>query len=606
MTRPTTGIILIVTLLLVLVSVVVAADTVAITARQAVVRAGPDSKQGILATVPQGTKFALLETRKGWYKVLLDDGREGWIAQSAAQVQDGRGFAVVPAVTAAAPGRTALVIGNAAYSEDIGSLKNPGNDATDMAATLRQLGFVVTLVKDATHQRMAEAVEDFSRQLRPGSVGVFYYAGHGAQVGGRNYLIPLGARLTTEAVVPYQAVAAEEVLARMDAAGQNKSLNIIILDACRNAPFMRGWRSPLRGLAPMQATGGSLVAYATSPGAVAQDGTGRNGTYTRHLLRFMTEPNLPVELMFKQVRSAVEQETNGQQIPWELSSLRENFTFNPVAGGTTSTPVVSMPAVATPPASPPPSPSGGTQVAVGVYPQSPAAPKTLHNSIGMEFVLIPAGTFQMGSNDSDTHNDEKPVHTVRITQPFYLGKYEVTQGQWQAVMGNNPSFFKGDPNRPVEEVSWNDVQEFIRRLHSREGGATYRLPTEAEWEYAARAGTTTRWSFGDEASRLGRYAWHEGNAGGQTHPVGQLQPNPWGLYDMHGNVWEWVQDWYGSYTSGTAVDPAGPSWGWDRVRRGGSWNWFNVLGLCSSGRRDSTPPGVRDSDLGFRLLRVAQ
>ena len=499
MTRPTTGLVLMVTLVFVLAGTAVAADTLTITARQAVVRAGPDSKRGILTTVPQGTTLALLETRKGWYKVLLDDGQEGWVAQSAARVQEGRGLGVVPAVGAAAPGRTALVIGNAAYSEDIGPLKNPGNDATDMAATLRQLGFVVTLVKDANHQRMAEAIEDFSRQLRPRSVGVFYYAGHGAQVGGRNYLIPLGARITTEAAVPYQAVAAEEVLARMDGAGQGKSLNVIILDACRNAPFMRGWRSPLRGLAPMQATGGSLVAYATSPGAVAADGTGRNGTYTRHLLRFMTEPNLPVELMFKQVRLAVEQETNGQQIPWELSSLRENFSFNPGAGGTTSTPAVSTPAVVTPPPSPPPSTSGGTQVAVGVYPQAPVAPKTQRNSLGMEFVLIPAGTFQMGSNDSDAYGDEKPVHTVRITQPFYLGKYEVTQGQWQAVMGNNPSKFTGDPNRPVENVSWDDVQEFIRRLNSREGGATYRLPTEAEWEYAARAGTTTRWSFGDDA-----------------------------------------------------------------------------------------------------------
>lgn len=343
MTHPTTGIILIATLLLVLVNVAVAADTVAITARQAVVRAGPGSKQAILTTVPQGTAFALLETRQGWHRVLLDDGREGWVAQSAARVEAERGFVLTPAVAATAPGRTALVIGNAAYSEDLGPLKNPGNDATDMAATLRQLGFAVTLVPDATHQRMAEAVEDFSRQLRPGSVGVFYYAGHGAQVGGRNYLIPLGARITTEAVVPYQAVAAEEVLAHMDAAGQGKSLNVMILDACRNAPFMRGWRSPLRGLASMQATGGSLITYATAPGAVAADGTGRNGTYTRHLLRFMTEPNLPVELMFKQVRLAVEQETKGQQIPWESSSLRANFYFNAVAGGPTPVTTVETP-----------------------------------------------------------------------------------------------------------------------------------------------------------------------------------------------------------------------------------------------------------------------
>jgi formylglycine-generating enzyme required for sulfatase activity len=221
----------------------------------------------------------------------------------------------------------------------------------------------------------------------------------------------------------------------------------------------------------------------------------------------------------------------------------------------------------------------------------------------MEFVLIPAGTFQMGSNDSDAFDDEKPVHTVRITQPFYLGKYEVTQGQWQVVMGSNPSKFTSDPNRPVENVSWEDVQEFIRRLNAREGGTTYRLPTEAEWEYAARAGTTTRWSFGDDASQLGRYARHDGNAGGPTHPVGQLQPNPWGLYDMHGNVWEWVQDWYGKYTSGTAVDPTGPSSGSRRVNRGASW--CNAARVCRSAVRNGDAPDYRRGNLGFRLLRVA-
>jgi formylglycine-generating enzyme required for sulfatase activity len=226
------------------------------------------------------------------------------------------------------------------------------------------------------------------------------------------------------------------------------------------------------------------------------------------------------------------------------------------------------------------------------------------NSLGMELVLISAGTFKMGSNDSDAYAGERPGHTVRITQPFYLGKYEVTQSQWQAVMGNNPSTFTGDPNRPVDNVSWDDVQEFIRRLNSREGGTAYRLPTEAEWEYAARAGTTTRWSFGDDASQLGRYAWYEGNAGKQTHPVGQLQPNPWGLYDMYGNVWEWVQDWYGKYASDTAIDPGGPASGSDRVFRGGSWG--NATRFCRSAHRLGDAPGTRFVDLGFRLLKVAQ
>ena len=198
---------------------------------------------------------------------------------------------------------------------------------------------------------------------------------------------------------------------------------------------------------------------------------------------------------------------------------------------------------------------------------------------------------------------EKPVHTVRLTQAFYLGKYEVTQGQWQAVMGKNPSQFTGDANRPVEQVSWDDVQEFIRRLNAREGGAQYRLPTEAEWEYAARAGSTTAYSFGNDARQLGEYAWYRDNAGGKTHPVGQKKPNAWGLHDMYGNVWEWVQDWYADYAAGSAVNPAGPSSGSGRVIRGGSWG--AGAGYCRSAYRGRDAPGDRDGDLGFRLLRTA-
>ena len=157
---------------------------------------------------------------------------------------------------------------------------------------------------------------------------------------------------------------------------------------------------------------------------------------------------------------------------------------------------------------------------------------------------------------------KNPLHTVRISRPFYLGKHEVTQAQWEAVMERNPSRFKGDATLPVENVSWPDVQEFIRRLNARERGtAVYRLPTEAQWEYAARAGSITSFSFGKSLRQLRRYAWYKANAGGTTHPVGQLQPNAWGLYDMHGNVREWVQDWIGDYASGTAVDPEGPASG---------------------------------------------
>ena len=227
-----------------------------------------------------------------------------------------------------------------------------------------------------------------------------------------------------------------------------------------------------------------------------------------------------------------------------------------------------------------------------------AAQKTYINSIGMEFVLIPAGSFLMGS-DTRARN-EKPPHRVRISRPFYLGKFEVTQEQWQAVMGNNPSEFKG-LNNPVEQVSWEDVQEFIRRLNEKEGHKRYRLPTEAEWEYAARAGTATPWSFGDDVGLLGQYAWYRENSCATTHPVGSKKPNPWGLYDMHGNVFEWVQDWYDEnyYSSSPRTDPPGPSVGTARVHRGGCVNCLSV-GVRSA-RRASLPPNERKGHVGFRL-----
>ena len=226
------------------------------------------------------------------------------------------------------------------------------------------------------------------------------------------------------------------------------------------------------------------------------------------------------------------------------------------------------------------------------------AQKTYTNSIGVELVLIPAGAFLMGA-DARAAN-EKPPHRVRISRPFYLSKYEVTQEQWQAVMGNNPSEFKGK-NNPVEQVSWEDAQEFIRRLNEKEGHGRYRLPTEAEWEYAARAGTTSVWSFGDDADQLGQYAWYLDNSAETTHPVGQKKPNAWGLYDMHGNVFEWVQDWYGEnyYASSPSADPSGPSFGYSRVQRGGCWGCYPA-GIRST-RRSSNPPGGRSSHVGFRL-----
>ncbi len=225
--------------------------------------------------------------------------------------------------------------------------------------------------------------------------------------------------------------------------------------------------------------------------------------------------------------------------------------------------------------------------------------RELH-SLDLEFVFIQPGTFQMGSKVFD---DEQPVHDVRISWPFYLGTYPVTQAQWEAVMGSNTSHFQGHPHRPIENISWEDVQAFIERLNGVEGHRQYRLPTEAEWEYAARAGSTTGYCFGDEVSRLHKFAWWASNSGGQTHPVGQLKPNVRGLYDMHGNVWEWIQDWYGDtyYEESSNPDPQGPSTAVYRAVRGGGWDCD--AGDCRSASRNIEVPSGRSPVIGFRLLR---
>ena len=218
----------------------------------------------------------------------------------------------------------------------------------------------------------------------------------------------------------------------------------------------------------------------------------------------------------------------------------------------------------------------------------------------MEFVRIPAGSFVMGApEDEEGRQSDERQHEVRISQGFWMGKYEVTQEEWEAVMGDNPSRFRAGCSRcPVERVSWDDIQEFIRRLNEQEsgGGYAYRLPTEAEWEYAARAGTT-----GARHGELDEIAWHQANSD-STHPVGQKRANALGLHDMLGNVWEWTADWYGEYPAGEVTDPEGPRSGSRRVVRGGGWRYFE--GGVRSANRASSAPGTRSPNIGFRLVRT--
>jgi formylglycine-generating enzyme required for sulfatase activity len=246
--------------------------------------------------------------------------------------------------------------------------------------------------------------------------------------------------------------------------------------------------------------------------------------------------------------------------------------------------------------------------------QRSALPRTRTNPTGIEFVLIPPGSFMMGSTNGD--DDQKPVHQVTINYSFYMGKYEITQAQWQQVMGNNPSNFKGG-NLPVERVSWNDAIAFIARLNGQNDGFRYKLPTEAEWEYACRAGTT-----GDYAGDLDAMAWYFANSGNtrlsgkgfydklkpnnnRTHPVGTKLPNAFGLFDMHGNVWEWCQDWY--HDSYNAAPSDGSAWlsGGEqmfRVLRGGSWDYS--ADSARSACRFANTPIDRNEGYGFRVVAV--
>ncbi|WP_370575246.1 formylglycine-generating enzyme family protein [Methanomethylovorans sp.] len=236
------------------------------------------------------------------------------------------------------------------------------------------------------------------------------------------------------------------------------------------------------------------------------------------------------------------------------------------------------------------------------------SPDVYTNSLGMDLIPIPAGEFYMGSlsDENNWYRNERPLHKVSMVNGFFLGRYQVTQKQWTDIMGVNPSRIPGD-DRPVDRISWSEAQEFIRRLNEKEATGKYRLPTEAEWEYACRAGTDSRYSFGDEGSELSDYGWYSENESTGAYPVGRKKPNPWGLYDMHGNLWEWVQDRYHDNYEGAPAD--GSAWGEAAsnakvlyVLKGGSWI-TSAVGCRSASRYYYSPDGRRSRRIGVRIAR---
>ncbi|MGA3208621.1 MAG: SUMF1/EgtB/PvdO family nonheme iron enzyme [Syntrophales bacterium] len=492
-------------------------------------------------------------------------------------------------VLAADEQRLALVIGNAVYS--FSPLKNPVNDASDIASSLHRLGFKVTLKKNVNLKEMEDAIQDFGNSLKRGGVGLFYFAGHGLQVNGINYLIPIGAKINKEADAKYEAVDAGRILDEM--ANAANGFNIVILDACRDNPFGRNFRSMNRGLAIVSsAPKGTYISYSTSPGQVAQDGEERNSPFASALIQYMKEPSLSIEQVFKNVRHRLGQETNGKQVPWELSSLEGDFYFVPSnarrSGQERDRAEIK---------------SGAEPARSTVERSAFAASAFKDPTTGMEFVPVAGGCFQMGDVFGDGLPQEKPVHEVCVGN-FYIGKYVVTQGQWKKIMGTNPSHFKncGD-DCPVEMISWTDVQTFVAELNNL-SKQKYRLPTEAEWEYAAReGGKMVKWAGTSSENKLSEYAWYEVNAAEKTHPVGQKKPNALGIYDMTGNVWEWTSDLYGEsfYQKSTRDNPQGPDEGNERVLRGGCW--LDRAADIRTAQRFFFAPKSSFKSIGFRLVR---
>ena len=546
-------------------------------------------------------------------------------------------FAALPSAQAA---RQALVIGNAAYTE--GALKNPVNDARAMDGKLTALGFKVMKVENLKRQQIGRTLTAFANGLKPGDEVVVFYAGHGVQVKGINYLPAVDADIQSEEDVALNSLNLNTLMERLDEA--KAGLKLLFLDACRNNPYARSLRSNDRGLARVSAApSGTLIHFATRPGSVAADGSGSNGLYTSQLLRFIDSPDLPVETMLKRVSAAVTVESRKQQEPWTEGSIVGEFYFRPGALAATVKPELLLSDAQVEQQAWSAAQSGNTAAGYSAYleeypkgrfaaaarvarasvagqavslapvqaPAAAAAPALPAGSTAgqvikdcadcPEMVAIPAGSFEMGSTESA---DEQPVHQVNVPA-FLLGRTEVTQGQWRAVMGSNPSYFKAcGLDCPVENVSWNDAQDFARRL-SQKTGNTYRLPSEAEWEYAARAGSRGKWSFGDDESQLGDYAWFIGNSVSKIHPAAQKRPNAFGLYDMHGNVWEWVQDtghenYQGAPSDGSAwINGGGQA---RRVFRGGAW--INYPGLLRSANGDRSGPDFRDGVTGLRIART--
>jgi formylglycine-generating enzyme required for sulfatase activity len=535
--------------------------------------------------------------------------------------------------------RVALVIGNANYPDASAPLSNPIKDARALAEELRRINFTVDFKENLGREEMQQAVDTFTGKIRNGATALLYFSGFGLQSDRKSYIIPVNAQIWTEADVRRDGIGVDEVLAEMQRKGAK--VKIIILDAARRSPFERRFRPSPAGLAPIAAPIGTLALYSAAPGKLitqqrsltVTDSKGANSLFISELIKELRSPNLTAEQMFNRARIAVSRASNNAQVPWVASSLIEEFYFSPSRSRVTAAPQKSparmrpaAPQSSSIPTKTSPLPREPARVTTPPPRKSAQASTSSQGKVARTgskpgdvfrdcsdcpaLVVVSAGSFDMGSLSSD---HEKPLHRVNIAKLFAIGRYEVTFNEWDECVAARGCKRRADDrrwgrgDRPVINISWLDAKEYVAWL-TKKTGHVYRLPTEAEWEYAARAGTGTPywWGRGVGARRANCRGCRTGQRREQTLPVGSYKPNAFGLYDTSGNAAEWVEDCWNDGYRGAPTD--GSAWitGECRLRvlRGGSFD--SQASYVRSNARFRYDADVPYYANGFRVVRELQ
>jgi sulfatase modifying factor 1 len=463
---------------------------------------------------------------------------------------------LAPLLAIAAPPRRVLLIGDSSY-QHLPALRTPRANVEALKTVLSKPQSEPQVAFDLTQSAMIDTVQNFMRTVRPGDFVLIYFSGYGYRddASGLNYLLPVDFDARDRTMLSWKTLSVRRLESELDE--RKAGTKMLLLDASRQVPGL-----PV-GLAGVTPRVNAVVSFSAAENQVAPDPPGDGiDSYTAALIHALETPGSTPANVATRAYAEVKGSSGGKQLPFVMMHAPdEDVIFTPI-----------------PPPVSPPSRAAGT---------APTESKINHKD-GLTYVWITPGTFQMGCSTDDVEcpEDEKPMHQVTISRGFWIGQTEVTQEAWQRITGTNPSGFKG-AKLPVESVSWDDAKNYCQV-------AGMRLPTEAEWEYAARAGRRDR--YGD----LDQVAWYAGNSGNMTHAVAAKQANGWGLHDMLGNVWEWVEDWYGPYKDVGAADPKGPENGKFRTVRGGAWGMLRRDAHATFRGRSGPLGGIAGNRIGLR------